>query len=205
MVVSSKISGYEAWSVYMAVKLHFDEGSYDAFRFNFKGPRLKESTFLGRRDRYFFEKLAKKYQKREAIIEYFLSNVLAGHSWIGSMSDDVYVDWSGKMQRLAYIFKSELTTLYSTTQGKFDALFEVNNGQCPLFECYHRGAVSLETLTALDVLCDYTRHISKDASDPLGTLKTVSQTVRQYKPFISRQIGDTKPFREAVIKTFTSS
>ena len=121
------------------------------------------------------------------------------------MSDDVYVDWSGKMQRLAYIFKSELTTLYSTTQGKFDALFEVNNGQCPLFESYHRGAVSLETLTALDVLCDYTRHISKNASDPLGTLKTVSQTVRQYKPFISRQIGDTKPFREAVIKTFTSS
>lgn len=205
MAVMSRISGYDAWSIYMAIKLHFGEGSYDAFKFNFKGPRLKESSFVARRDRYFFEKIAKRYQKREEVIAYFVANVLQDNTWIGSMSDEVCIEWSGKMQRLAYLFKDELSTLKEISNSEFDRLFQTRNGQCPLYQAYHGKRVSLETLTVLDVLCDYTRNISKDASDPLGTLHSVTRLVRQYKPFIVQRMTDKSNFREAVIKAFTTS
>lgn len=188
----------------MAIKLHFDEGSYDAFKFNFKGPRLKETTFLARRDRYFFEKIAKRHSKRESLIEYFLANVLAGHDWIGSMNDAAHLDWCARMQRLSYSFKSELSTLCNSVDGRFDKLFEIQGSQCQLYESYHRGEVSLETLAILDILCNYTGRISKHEFDPLGTLKAVSQRVKQYKPFMVQRLGDKKIFRELVIKTFTS-
>ena len=205
MVLSTRVNGYDAWSIYMAIKLHFSEGSYDAFKFNFKGPRLKESTFAGRRDRYFFEKLAKKYQKREDVIRYFLSNTLAGNTWIGTMTDEVLTQWTGKMQALSYMFKSELAYLRDVCKGEFDELFKVQGGQCALYEAHHRGEASLETLTILDVLCNYTKNISKNNSDPLGTLQGVTAQIRQYKPFIVQHMGDVTSFRETVIKTFTSS
>lgn len=65
MLQDQKVSGFDAWSIYTAIKLHFGTSGYDAFKFNFKGPRLKHSSFENRRDRYFFEKLTRRYSKKK--------------------------------------------------------------------------------------------------------------------------------------------
>ena len=204
MTVSDKTNGYDTWSVYTAMKLHFSSGSYNAFKFNFKGPRLKESSFLIRRDRYFFEKLAKKYPKRQTIIHYFLANILAGNKWIGGMSDEVYMTWTSRIQSLLYGFKTDISTLHTLSHGKFDSLFTVDGGQCKLYEAYHRGLVSLETLTTLDFLCGYTSHINKKGFDPMGMLNDTTQQINGYRPFITQVISDKKLFQDIVIKTFTT-
>jgi hypothetical protein len=202
MVQDARVSGFETWSIYMAIKLHFSEGNYDAFKFNFKGPRLKESTFQSRRDRYFFEKLAKRYIKKKVIIEYFLSNILAGQEWVGNMTDEVYILWTSKIQRLQYVFKEETSTCASHAEN-FDALFKPQNGQIPLYSLYMSDKISLETLCILDILCNYSPRICRTASDPMGIISTLTHKINNYNPFIRNLPLQQKSFQEIVIKTFT--
>jgi hypothetical protein len=197
-----RVSAFETWSIYMAIKLHFSEGTYDAFKFNFKGPRLKESTFTSRRDRYFFEKLARRYVKKKTIIEFFTANALADKTWIGDMSDEVYLAWQSRVQSIDYTFKTQMSEAASLGLS-FDALFDTSHGLPPLFKLYSSERLSLETLCVLDILCGYSARINKDASDPMGLLKNMSHKVIRYKPFIVDKINKQKA-KEVVINVFTN-
>ena len=197
-----RVSGFETWSIYMAMKLHFSEGNYDAFKFNFKGPRLKESTFQSRRDRYFFEKLARRYVKKKTVIEYFLANILAGNEWIGNMTEEAYTLWTSKIQRLQYSFKEELTAC-ALLINNFDTLLQPRGSQIPLYDLAASGRISLETLCILDILCNYSRRITKNVADPMGLYNTMTTKINSYKPFICNLPLQQKAFQEIVIKTFT--
>lgn len=203
----TRVSAFDTWSIYMAIKLHFNEGTYDAFKFNFKGPRLKESAFAARRDRYFFEKLARRYVKRKTIIEFFTANVVSDRVWVGDMSDEIYSLWQSKMQSLLYSFKTQMSELGAYAQRhsvSFDSLF-VSSGDLPLlFKLYASDKLSLETLCVLDILCGYSAHINKNTSDPMGLLKNMSHKVNRYKPFIVDKINKQKA-KEIVINAFTFS
>jgi len=198
-----RVSAFDTWSIYMAIKLHFSEGSYDAFKFNFRGPRLKESAFAARRDRYFFEKLARRYVKKKTVIEFFTANILAGKTWVGDMSDEVYLAWQSRIQSLDYTFKTQIREIRSLGIS-FDSLFEMSQGLPLIFKLYASEKILLETLCVLDILCDYSTHINKDISDPMGLLKNMSHKVSRYKPFIVDKINKQKA-KEAVINAFTTS
>lgn len=204
MTQDTRVSGFETWSIYMAIKLHFGEGNYDAFKFNFKGPRLKESTFQSRRDRYFFEKLARRYVKKKTIIEYFLANILYGQDWVGNMTDEAYVNWTAKIQRLQYSFKEEMSACASHVEN-FDSLFRPHDGQIPLYVMHMSGQVSLETLCILDILCNYSRRVVNTVRDPMGLVASLTHRINNYKPFIRNLPLQQKAFQEIVIKTFTKS
>jgi hypothetical protein len=206
-VEDTRVSAFDTWSIYAAIKLHFNEGTYDAFKFNFKGPRLKESTFAARRDRYFFEKLARRYVKRKIVIEFFTANVITDRLWIGDMSDEIYSLWQSRMQSLEYTFKTQMSELATYAHRQcitFDSLF-VSNGDLPLlFKLYASDKLSLETLCVLDILCGYSTRINKNTSDPMGLLKNMSHKVNRYKPFIVDKINKQKA-KEIVINAFTFS
>jgi len=197
-----RVSGFETWSIYMAIKLHFSEGTYDAFKFNFKGPRLKESTFQARRDRYFFEKLARRYVKKKTVIEYFLANILAGNEWVGNMTDEAYVVWTAKIQRLQYAFKEEISTCANHIEN-FDSLLQPRGGHVPLYTLHISGQVSLETLCILDILCNYSPRVVKTVTDPMGMIASLTHRINNYKPFIRNLLLQQKAFQEIVINTFT--
>jgi hypothetical protein len=203
-IQDTRVSGFETWSIYMAMKLHFSEGNYDAFKFNFKGPRLKQSTFESRRDRYFFEKLARRYVKKKTVIEYFLANLLAGNEWIGNMSEDAYTLWTSKIQRLQYSFKEELSVCKLITDN-FDALLRPHGSQIPLYDFAASGRVSIETLCVLDLLCNYSHRIVAGVPDPMGLYGALTLRINSYKPFIRELPLQQKAFQDVVIKTFTKS
>ena len=52
---------FNAYSLYNSLKLHF-ETDYDAVKYNYK-TRVNPQSFFKRRDKYFFAKLAKTYDK----------------------------------------------------------------------------------------------------------------------------------------------
>jgi hypothetical protein len=202
-----KMTGFDAWSIYTAIKLHFSEGTYDAFKFNFKGPRLQLNSFLARRDRYFFEKTAKKYNKKKQLIEFFLSNIIIGNSWVGNMTDEAYELWQGKMQSLQYSFKSQIVELneYCVQHNiSFDELFVAKNDLPLIIKLYTAQKLSLETMSILNILCNYTARINKTVSDPMGLIKHASHIVNRYQQFIASNI-DRQKFKKIVINVFTSS
>ena len=61
---------FDVYKLYNALKLHFDNESYDAIKYNFK-TTVNPQSFFKRRDKYFFAKLGKNQkdiQKEPSII-----------------------------------------------------------------------------------------------------------------------------------------
>ena len=48
-----KMTGFECYKTYLALKHHFTNQSYDYFKYNGK-TKANEQTFKTRKDRYFF-------------------------------------------------------------------------------------------------------------------------------------------------------
>ncbi len=58
------MNGFEVYKLYLAIKLHFTSDSYNYFTFNGK-TRTTLQSFEKRRDKYFFKKLATKFNQDE--------------------------------------------------------------------------------------------------------------------------------------------
>ena len=56
------MTGYEAFTIYNALKLHFTNEKYDYFKYKAKS-RVTIDSFERRKDKYYFYKLSR--QKRE--------------------------------------------------------------------------------------------------------------------------------------------
>ncbi len=65
------ISGYEAFGLYQALKLHFTTDSYDYFKYAGK-TNISVTTFENRKDKYHFYKLSRKYSNKEDLINFIV-------------------------------------------------------------------------------------------------------------------------------------
>lgn len=185
--------------------LHFKKGSsYDAFKFNFKGPRLKKETFLAHKNRYEFEKLARAYPKKNDLILYFLSNILQDKTWINKMSKSTYDEYLGSLQSMQYTFKSEINVLREHCTNFDDAFISQCTQEIPvIYKLYQTNAICLNSLVALDYLIQYTSKIDKNCNDPLGILSDISHKIIKYKPFLRSEMNVEK-YKNIVISLFTT-
>jgi hypothetical protein len=185
--------------------LHFKKGSsYDAFKFNFKGPRLKKETFLAHKNRYEFEKLARAFPKKNDLILYFLSNILQNKSWINNMSRNTYDEYLGSIQSLQYTFKSDMNVLREHCNNFDDAFVPRCAGEIPvIYKLYQSDAICLNSLVVLDYLIQYTSKISKNFNDPLGILSDITFKIIKYKPFLRSEMNVEKS-KNIIISLFTN-
>ena len=105
--------GFNAYKTYLAVKNHFTT-SYDYFKYNGK-VSAKTDSFLKRRDKFFFNKLERKYTP-DQIRELFVSNFADGEDfWVGNVltlkAEEVYNNWKKRQESLSYIFEQVLRFL----------------------------------------------------------------------------------------------
>ena len=56
------MTGYEAFSLYNSLKLHFSQQTYDYFKYNGKS-NISVNSFENRKDKYHFYKLSRKYNQ----------------------------------------------------------------------------------------------------------------------------------------------
>ena len=198
----------DAWSTFTSMNLHFNpERDYDAFKFNFKGPKCKRDTFMGHKNRYQFEKLAKKYPKRNDVILYSLSNILEGNKWIGQCNEGVYNNWTGKIQALDYNFKTDVGTLSEEAEKEslsFDQCFLPDDlSESPLiYRLYTEKKISIETLAIFENMLSFTSRLNKKLIDPLEVSKGTSFLVSRYAPFLVHSV-DLKKYTENILSVFT--
>ena len=83
------MTNLDVYQMYLAVKQHFSDGSYDYFKYNGK-IRVNAEKFNSRKDRFFYEKIKRQMQDRpEAVLEYLVANLHdAPKLWIGQLCDD---------------------------------------------------------------------------------------------------------------------
>lgn len=198
------MNGFEAYQTYLAVKNHFSSKGYDFFKYNGK-MKVSETKFQSRRDRFSFEKAAKRF-KRDDFVKYLVANFSTSSAeWIGDLmngkSEIAYKKWLKNLESLAYNFREELSLLHEREQN-FNNLFAFDDGHPLLYRMYMRHAVSINTLVILDDLVGFSKAWSKKDDIMLNDLIFL---LDKYKPFIYtyNNVERTK-YKKIVLDIFSS-
>jgi len=204
----SSLSPLEAWSIWTAIGLHFNpERDYDAIKYKFKGPRCSREKFEAHKQRYIFEKLCKKYPKKNDYIGYCVSNILENKTWITDASDDIYTKWQGRIQALDYNFVSDINRWNEDMpEGyTFDTCILPNDlNELPfIYKQYKTNRMHIETLAILENLARYIDTCNNKLNDPMNISRDISHRVSRYAPFLVERMN-VKKYTETITNLFTS-
>lgn len=177
-----KITPYECYVLFLALKQHFSREEYDFFQYNGK-TRTTITAYNKRNDRYFFEKLSRKFDKQQ-LIEYFVASFIQENQpsklWIGDLrerGDTTYTYWKARIQSLSYKFEEELKKLVENNH-LYECVTSENQKHPLVIKKFLKGELSLETLFILD---DILHFIKESEHDPI--LSSIRFKIKKYRPF----------------------
>ena len=184
---------FDAYRCYLQLKNHFTKDKYDYHKYAGK-TRATVQAFYKRKDRFWFEKFARKKNDKE-VEEFFVSNFISSTDpstmWIGDMiknGEARYVAWKKKVQSLSYTFKEEANELFD--DQKVDDLFDCSKGHPQILNSYLGGNTSLETMVICDRILEYRKDWDKKLNDPVW--ETVSRKIKKYSPFLNIDVPHYK-------------
>lgn len=179
----------------MALKRHFTS-EYDYFKHGGK-TRTSREAFAARRDRRYFEDLAKKPDWRR----FLLANMVHDpNQWIGNLftdsADEVYKNWIANQNAMTYNFTMDVRKL----NQDFNLNFAHRDGHHPyLLTLYLSGQVQLESMVILDELLDFRKQWDRTISEKY-VWPSVSLKIRKYAPFLS---FDKKKMKQKMLELIT--
>jgi len=158
---------FESYMLYNALKLHF-ESSYDAVKYNFKS-NVTPSSFFKRKDKYFFAKLAKKYNGE--LKDFYISQFINTEKYVGDMMDEEadqnYKDYKRIQESIHRVFSIDINRL-TEENVPFDYLFKASDNAHPLVvKLWLREEISLETVVILNAIFKFIDRESKNISDTI--------------------------------------
>jgi len=192
------MNSYEAYTLYLAIKLHFTSDSYDFYRHNAK-VNSTFNTFLKRNDRFFFHKLTTKYNKEE-MIEYFVCNFFHNSkTWIGNLvradGETNYTKWKKFNQSFTYNFRNDcllLRNIIDADRISFDDVFRVSNGQHPrLLRLLLSEQIAVQTFIILDKILSFCKNWDKEIAETI-IWPEKSFKVAKLKPFVNFNLTKCK-------------
>jgi hypothetical protein len=154
---------FEVYKDYLALRNHFNSIDYDYFKYNGKVSGSIES-FEKRKDKMFFEKLAKHRDPHGLMVSNFVSN---NKCWIrdiayGEMTTKTYESWTKRIQAIAYTVRSDLNHF----NEDFDSNFRVEDNSHPrCLQLYLGGDITRETFTVLVDLTGCIKYWDKKLAD----------------------------------------
>jgi hypothetical protein len=180
-----KMDAIDAYKIYLGVKNHFTQDSYDWFKYN-KKVNVTYDSFLKRKDKIFFAKLG---NRKDAYLEEFLvSNFLHDTKiWVGELlseeCEERYKEWKRKQESLTYVFKNEIDFLSGMSADELNSFFTAkDNDHPPIIKKYLRKEISLDTLSILNSYLHFINRYDKIVHDPI--YKEVSKLCKKYQPFL---------------------
>lgn len=138
-------SPFECFQMYNALKMHFTSSSYCYVKYNGK-TRVTKESYLGRNDKYFFDRLSRQKDPFGVI----LSNLLIDPKmWIGRIVKEEglknYKEYQKRMESLRESFLDELNKLeFSITQ-----LLDSKKNFPVILTLFLENRVSIQTLVIL--------------------------------------------------------
>ena len=180
-------SGFAAFAMFHALKLHFTSDSYDYFKYNGK-TNVTKTTFSTRKDKYTFYKLSRKLGLTE-LRDYYIANFLVSDvQWVGDVvgpdSDEIYKKWLKTTQSLTYTFESDIIKLLDMVDNPNDLLVVQKNEFPKLMQYARQGDITLETMIILNDLMNFFPMWEKAIYDDI-VWPNFKMKCEKYKPFLS--------------------
>ena len=186
----SENTGFAAYALWNALKLHFTSESYDYFKYNGK-TNVSKQTFTINKSKYQFYKLSRRYDLEE-LKNFFIANFIQGKGdWVGDLlqdGDENYTKWQKTQQSLTYTFENDIMYMFDSVDGAefwtIEDYFKPIDGGWPmLITKMMHNKISLETVCILvDILgCmpKWEKQITEDIIWP-----THRRIIKKYTPFI---------------------
>ena len=182
---------FESYKLYNALKLHF-ETNYDAIKYNFKS-NVTPQSFFKRKDKYFFAKLAKKYNGE--LKEFYVSQFINTEKYVGDMMDSEaeqnYMKYKKIKESIHRVFSVDINRI-GEENVPFDNLFEAVDGQHPLIvKLWMQEEISLETVVILNSIFGFIDRESKNISDTIIWPDT-RRLIEKYTPFVNFNVDKCK-------------
>jgi hypothetical protein len=179
-----RLSAFETYCLFLALKNHFTRDSYDFFKYNGK-TNASSDSFMNRKDRFQFQKLSRKVSSEE-MKDFIVANIIAGKTWVGEFLDDDADDNYKKhlriKQSLSYLFANELDVIFSDIRPT--TTFRTYRDRYPtLFMSYLSGRVTIETMVILDHFVNYISKWDRVYTDDTIWSKH-SILIKKYAPFL---------------------
>ena len=191
------MTSYEAYTLYLAIKLHFTTPNYDYFKHNAK-VNSSFNSFIKRNDRFFFHKLATKYG--ENLRDYYVSNFVdRPKTWVGDLvrsdGDTIYNKWKKYNESFSYNFRNDCVLLRNVIDGdriRFDDVFSVDSGQHPrLLRLLLSGKVSIQSVIIFDKILSFISRWDKEIKETI-IWPEKSFKITKLRPFINVNITKCK-------------
>jgi hypothetical protein len=197
-------SGFSAFAMFNALKLHFTTDSYDYIRYHGKS-NVTADKFATRKDKYSFYKLSRKY-RLEDLKNFYVANLLEKDvNWIGDINnldgEETYKKWQKRNQSLTYRFEQDIIHLLNDAQSPNQMLM-VEDGQYPsLLKEVMYSSVAVETLVILNDIMNFFPMWDKKIVDtivwPSMRLKFI-----KYTPFIDYDKEKFKSILKETLKEY---
>ena len=176
---------FESYKLYNALKLHFEQAGYDAIRYNYKS-NVTPKSFFNRKDKYFFAKLAKKYN--ENLKEFYISQFINTEKYVGDMMDEEadqnYRDYKRIQESIHRVFSVDINRL-SEEEPSINDCFASKDGQLPLVvKLWMQEEISLETVVILNSIFRFISRESPKISDTIIWPDT-KKLIEKYEPFVN--------------------
>lgn len=197
------ITGYEAFSLYNALKLHFTTDTYDFFKYNGKS-KVSVEAFENRKDKWHFYKLSRRLSNKDDLVDFLVANFVHDENiWVGNLldeqSDTVYRQRQKVIQSLSYTFQSDCERLFADVSNP-NAILQSDNGDYPLLLTKTlQKEVALETLCILNRLLNFLPRWNKVISDNIRW-PLYSRKIIKYTPFMPQDDVKFKLLLKKVLK-----
>ena len=159
--------GYDAYCLYLAINNHFHSDSYDYFKYNGKVSAKLES-FMKRKDKYHFAKLARKYNGE--LKDFLVSNLSKKKYYVRELLEQEceknYITYKKTKQKMTYAITEEMRYLFDKYK-QLDVCLGIKDGQhSNILREYLGGRIAAETLVAADkifgIFRDYDTMVSEN-------------------------------------------
>lgn len=193
------MTGYEAFTIYNALKLHFSSEKYDYFKYKAKS-RVTIDTFERRKDKYYFYKLSRQ-QREDDYVQFLVSNFIENPNlWVGELLQEEslskYKKRMAVIQSLSYNFKNDCELLRGVVEEPNNIF--LTKGEYPvLLTKTLQKEINVETLCILNSLVNFFPLWRKKIQDTIHWPNFYMKCVK-YTPFIEY---DKSKFRQIAVDT----
>lgn len=195
------MTGYEAFSIYNAMKLHFTTKSYDYVKYNGKS-KISIESFENRKDKYHFYRLSRQ-QETSDYIEFLVSNFLVKDKlWVGDLLQEdaiiVYKKRMATIQSLGYIFKNDCQLIRDSAESP-NELLKCDGDYPKLLTMALHKDIQFETLCILNHFLKFIPMWDKKIGDTIR-YPDFSMKIKKYMPFLH---FDEAKFKDIIMKELT--
>jgi hypothetical protein len=177
-------SGYGAYMLYLAMRTHFNNNTYDFFQM--KGiVRANRESYNKRADKAVFAKIARDHSAME-LKDFYISNLLDDKYYIAELlnddAKDCYNQYLARRQSLTYNFTGELDKIF---KHGLKEPFTIYEDRYPyIINLYLGKMVSHETMIVMENLLSFSEKFDKYLGEDDVIWSKISLKIRKYKPFL---------------------